>query len=92
VFLPALRACTGRILPDATPAFAYVSHADHSTIGSNFCQGQVAENAECILLRRAYGGQEMKSVQPQEPRLTRWIEISPEWHDSEPLEDKKDTL
>jgi hypothetical protein len=38
VFLPALRAGAGRILPDATADCASVSHANNSTIGSNFCQ------------------------------------------------------
>ena len=41
VFLPALRFCAGRILPDATLDCSYVPHADHSTIGSNFCQAPV---------------------------------------------------
>ena len=38
--LPALRACTARNLRDATAAFASVSHAGDSTIGSNFCQAR----------------------------------------------------
>jgi len=37
--LPTLRACAGRLLPEAAPDCSSVSHADHSTIGSNFCQG-----------------------------------------------------
>ena len=36
--LPARRAGAGRLLPEATPACAYVSHADHSRIVPNFCQ------------------------------------------------------
>jgi len=36
--LPALRAGAGRIAPEAALDSAYVSHAEDSTIGSNFCQ------------------------------------------------------
>jgi hypothetical protein len=39
VFLPALRACAGGVLPDGPPDSASVSHAGNSTIGSNVCQG-----------------------------------------------------
>jgi hypothetical protein len=34
-------------LPEAALDFAYVSHGDDSTIGSNFCQALIAENAKC---------------------------------------------
>jgi hypothetical protein len=40
-FLPVLRA--SRHLPEPAPARAYVSHADDSTIGSNFCQARIVK-------------------------------------------------
>jgi hypothetical protein len=53
-FIPALRAFAGRVLPEAALACAYVSHADDSTIGSNFCQGPFREmrNAKCRMKKR----------------------------------------
>jgi len=48
-FRPAFRGCAGRLLPEAAPDYASVSHAEHSTIGSNFCQasfGKKIENRE----------------------------------------------
>jgi hypothetical protein len=47
VFLPGRRACAGRDHATATPACAYVSHADNLTIGSNFCQAPVAKDPFC---------------------------------------------
>ena len=45
-FLCSLRVHVGRILPDATPQCAYVSHAVNLTIGSNFCQAPFVKKLE----------------------------------------------
>ena len=48
-FVPFHRACDGGRPSDATAEYAYVSHAENSTIVSNFCQARLREmqNAEC---------------------------------------------
>jgi len=56
--LPARRACAGRHPPEAAPDFTSVSHAEDSTIGSNFCQGPVGkkmQNEECKMQNEEAG-------------------------------------
>jgi hypothetical protein len=56
--LPAFRDRAGRILPDATAASTSVSHAEDSTIGSNFCQDRdlkKMQNEECKMQKRGTG-------------------------------------
>jgi hypothetical protein len=50
------------------------------------------QNEECRMKKRFEQEKMQKNAQPRKPRLTRWIEISPEWHDSELLEKIKNTL
>jgi hypothetical protein len=42
-FLTAHRAGAGRLLPEAAQDCASLSHANNSTIGSNFCQARIEE-------------------------------------------------
>jgi len=46
MFLPALGACAGGLGQEAALDCAYVSHADDSTIGSNFCQPLIQRNSK----------------------------------------------
>jgi len=60
-----LRSRAMRILADATLDCAFVSHASHSTIGSNFCQAPVAKKIQNCGFRKAHIAVRAMKMRPQ---------------------------